>query len=271
MILLYYALAFISVFFFYGLLENTLNHFLLEMLSNTFRLIITFLFYLHIKRGYTHKDAWKKRKMSIKAFFLILSLVLSQDIITITLMKTINTIKGAEGAIIPGTVDHIGTSPETIIHAVIIGPIIEELVFRGAGLNLFKKQDNKLEAIIFTSVIFGLIHGNFAQAINATMGGFILGYVAIEFGIIYSIIFHILNNGMTYVIYFLNLSGEPYGIIAKIILLCWILNIKKVVKKLKNDLSSEKPFSIQRQLAYFCNVIIILYGILWIIQIILSI
>lgn len=235
-----------------------------------FSLVIIFLRYLYMKKNTIFEETWTKRKMSIKTFLLILSLVMARDLLPITVVKIIHAIKGIENALIPGTVAAIGTAPDTIIYVAIIAPIIEELIYRGAGLSLFKKSDNKLEAIIFTSVFFGLMHGNLGQAINSIISGFIYGYVAIEFGIMYSMIFHILNNGLVYVEHFLNISG-PMQIVSIVILFCWILNMNKIQKKLNVRLNRKNNFSIKRLLAYFMNPAILIFTIVCIWEIIMSI
>ena len=87
-----------------------------------------------------------------------------------------------------------GTSTVSMFfYAGFIGPIAEELVFRGFILRTLQKN-GKLLAFVFSSVTFGLMHTNLVQSIFAAYIGLILGYVAMEYGIIWSIILHILNN-----------------------------------------------------------------------------
>lgn len=87
-----------------------------------------------------------------------------------------------------------GTSTLSMfIYAGFLGPIAEELVFRGFLLRSFEKY-GKVLAIVMTSVLFGLMHTNLVQTIFAAVIGLVLGYTAMEYGILWSIALHILNN-----------------------------------------------------------------------------
>ncbi len=79
------------------------------------------------------------------------------------------------------------------LYAGIIGPIVEELVYRGFAMRCLEKH-GKVLAVVVSSVMFGVMHGNLPQAVFAFFVGLILGYVAIEYSIIWSMILHILNN-----------------------------------------------------------------------------
>ncbi len=79
------------------------------------------------------------------------------------------------------------------LYAGIIGPIVEELVYRGFAMRCLEKH-GKMLAVIVSSILFGAMHGNLPQSVFAFFIGLILGYVAIEYSIIWSIILHILNN-----------------------------------------------------------------------------
>ena len=170
----------------------------LSTVCKLFQLIVIFLFYLDVSKKNDTKEIWQKQKMSLKIFVSIVSLLIVMKFIFSIETKIIREIKDIEDILIPGTAEYVGTSFDKMLGAVIIGPILEELIYRGIGISAFKKNDNKLEVIIFTAVIFGLMHGNLPQAISGTISGLIFGYVAIEFGILYSIICHMLYNGMFY-------------------------------------------------------------------------
>lgn len=85
------------------------------------------------------------------------------------------------------------TTVSMFLYAGIIGPVAEELIFRGFLLRRMEKH-GKLLAILVTSLLFGLMHQNLPQVLCATMIGFVLGYVAMEYSIIWSIVLHIFNN-----------------------------------------------------------------------------
>ena len=78
----------------------------------------------------------------------------------------------------------------------IIGPIVEEFVFREALLgSMLKGGMNKWVAITASALVFGIIHWNPAQIPFATVIGFIFGIIYYKTGnIVIPSILHIVNN-----------------------------------------------------------------------------
>lgn len=77
----------------------------------------------------------------------------------------------------------------------IIGPICEEVVFRGGVMNTMRRECNPTAAIIISGVAFGLIHGIPLQVMYATFIGIILGIVFhVTKSLLTVIIIHIVNN-----------------------------------------------------------------------------
>jgi len=85
------------------------------------------------------------------------------------------------------------TTLSMFLYAGIIGPIVEELVFRGFILRALDRHGKPM-AIVVSSVLFGIMHANIPQAVFAFFVGLVLGYVAERYSIWWSIILHILNN-----------------------------------------------------------------------------
>lgn len=85
------------------------------------------------------------------------------------------------------------TTISMFIYACLVGPIVEELIYRGLVLHSFQKY-GKMFALIVSSVLFGVMHGNLPQGIFAFGVGLILGYVAMEYSLVWSIVLHIINN-----------------------------------------------------------------------------
>jgi len=78
--------------------------------------------------------------------------------------------------------------------AVIIGPVVEEIIFRKVFIDILGEH-GRAYAIIVSAITFGFFHGNFSQVIYATLLGFILGYIYVKSGkIIYSILMHVSIN-----------------------------------------------------------------------------
>lgn len=96
------------------------------------------------------------------------------------------------------TSDIILSSPLWIIIlvAVIIGPIVEEMIFRKAMIDRLSVYGDRL-AVIVSAFAFGLFHGNFYQLFYATALGLVLGYVYTRTRrSIYNCLLHIVVNFM---------------------------------------------------------------------------
>ena len=98
-----------------------------------------------------------------------------------------------------------------VISSIIAAPIAEEMFFRGVVL----KQTSRVSArfgIIFSAVMFGLMHGNPYQFVMATVIGLYFGYITVKTdSLIPSIVCHIAINGMMSVSDVIGLLGEEIG------------------------------------------------------------
>lgn len=86
-----------------------------------------------------------------------------------------------------------GKSPLSLIFIIVIAPVIEEILFRGVVLKPLEKY-GKLLAIVISSLLFAIYHGNIIHGIYAFICGLLLGFVASEYSLKYSVILHIFNN-----------------------------------------------------------------------------
>ena len=78
----------------------------------------------------------------------------------------------------------------------VIGPIVEELMFRKVFIDILGVYGDRI-AIVFSAVAFGVFHGNFSQALYATGIGLIFGYVYTKTSnILHTILLHIALNFM---------------------------------------------------------------------------
>ena len=94
------------------------------------------------------------------------------------------------------TAELISESPIwfTIVIAVIIGPIVEEFIFRKIMIDKLAKFGT-VPVIIVSGVSFGLFHGNFNQLFYATLLGMLLAYITFKTGNwLYSVLMHVTIN-----------------------------------------------------------------------------
>ena len=79
------------------------------------------------------------------------------------------------------------------LYACLLGPIAEELLFRGLVLRSLQPYGKKF-AIFVSALLFGLFHGNLMQVPFAFVVGLVLGYVAVEYNIYWAMVLHLINN-----------------------------------------------------------------------------
>lgn len=82
-----------------------------------------------------------------------------------------------------------------LLYVLLIGPIAEELVFRGFLLKALAPC-GRVYAIVVSALMFSLMHGDIQQVFFAFAAGLVFGYVATEYSIYASLILHIINNGL---------------------------------------------------------------------------
>ena len=95
-----------------------------------------------------------------------------------------------------------------IIAIVLVGPIVEELVFREAIIaSLLRHRIHRKHAILISALAFGIIHINPAQMVFAFAMGIILGAIYAKTGnIVITSLIHIVNNSLA--IIEMKLLGE---------------------------------------------------------------
>lgn len=86
----------------------------------------------------------------------------------------------------------------------IAAPILEEVLFRGIILDGFLKNYSPWKAIIWSAVIFGLVHMNPYQFIVAMMIGIIMGWIYWKTRSLWlCILIHFINNSTGFVLHWL--------------------------------------------------------------------
>lgn len=82
---------------------------------------------------------------------------------------------------------------DLFLYAVLIGPILEELQFRGIYLKRLENYGAKL-TIIVTALTFSFMHMNFIQSVGTIGIALILSYVGYFYSFKAAVILHIINN-----------------------------------------------------------------------------
>ena len=154
---------------------------------------------LHAWKGpdYWREEIFQKgRKMTPVVFFCAMvfcvgsqmvnslwltGLELVMNLFDASLMPMLEAVSGSSGSF------------SMFLYASFLGPIAEELLFRGVVLRQLRPW-GKQTAILVSAIAFGLFHGNVIQIPFAFMVGLVLGYVTVEYSIFWAIVLHVFNN-----------------------------------------------------------------------------
>lgn len=167
-----------------------------------------------VGKKYTQKDIIKindkKVKINNKDFLYVFLIIIGYILIREAIL--FDVLSQFEGPISEDDIDFFIDNAETIevvifgflmyFQTLITAPIFEELLFRGIILNglLNKYKNSSKKAIIYSAMVFGLVHLNIPQGINAFIGGIILGSIYYYTkSMKLSIFAHFINNLITFV------------------------------------------------------------------------
>ena len=80
----------------------------------------------------------------------------------------------------------------------LLGPIVEELAFRGVTMEyLYKSSNSNWFIIVIPALLFGFMHGNPLQGIIAFLVGLVMSYLMFKYdNIVVTIIMHIIFNSI---------------------------------------------------------------------------
>ena len=107
------------------------------------------------------------------------------------------------------------------LYCCVMGPIVEEIGFRGLILGgLLKTRCRPWIAILISALVFALLHGFGAHSVTATLFGILVGWLYWRTGsIIPGIIIHVTNNALTAI----DLSGQPNAVLWLILIVGLLL------------------------------------------------
>lgn len=163
--------------------------------------------------------------------------------------------------------DDVGGLLLYVITVCVVGPVFEELIFRGYILGSLKPYGNTF-AVVVSAVLFAIMHGNLVQGIPTFFCGLILGFAYVKYESIYAVIkMHILVNttmtGMQLAAQH-SMSTLPAFTIIEIMAFFAILHlVKKVSVWQKFRRLDYKMIG-----SFFCTIPMLLFAAVWLIKII---
>lgn len=124
------------------------------------------------------------------------------------------------------------TQMSFVIYVCIIGPAMEEFVFRAVILGGLLKKYSVKKSIIISSILFGISHLNGIQFINAFLLGILLGYTYIKTKSIYLCMYsHIVFNSIGFALIYMPYTVNNQNLFLAI--LSTILGIVLIIYGLK--------------------------------------
>lgn len=145
-------------------------------------------------------------------------------------------------------------NPLGVLNIVVLGPLVEELIFRKGMLDILRRGHYfPVWAIVISSVTFGVIHGNPAQIPGAFLFGLLLGWIYWRTNSIWTVwLLHALNNligVLTFTIWgedqkLMDLFG-PWGLGA--LILCSFVAFVGLALSYRKAFKSKAPVSFNEE------------------------
>lgn len=170
--------------------------------------------------------------------------------------------------------DGLGGFIMSLFRIVIVAGVVEEVIMRGYTLGSLRFYGDKF-AILMSSIVFALIHGNFTQIPFALISAFGLGYFTVKTGTIWTgVIIHIVNNLISVIFYYMpNLTDESVSVFLQLIIIYGLVIAGIIALAVFNSKTKDVPLNQggsiltkeEKLKAYFINVpmiISVLYFVL---------
>ena len=104
--------------------------------------------------------------------------------------------------------DNIGWYFANVFLLAVLPAICEELIFRGIILNGLLSKYKPVTAVVFSAILFALMHGNIEQLVFPMLMGLVLGYVFFKTGsLLCTMILHFVNNFIVITINYIVVSS----------------------------------------------------------------
>lgn len=209
-----------------------------ETISNVVRVVLLMIILiLIINTELVKSENFKKISFSNIGNLLILSV--GMDGIQALISKSLSTIFPSYLKVSESIFNSSDSYLQLII-IVILGPILEEMLFRGIIFGYLKKNFNIIAAVIVQALVFGVVHGNIVQGVYAFISGILLAIVYLHYESIFAcIIVHMTINLLgTLVNVFLvsKINNEIISIILFAIMgiVCTTIPVIKMIKEYKS-------------------------------------
>ena len=181
-----------------GKMEELTDNIYFTWILNVVSMYVVALPALYFMLRGLKRKSFSKSRLGADEFVLLFFIAEAIMLAGSQIGTVINTFIGAQlGRDITNDISElISDSPIwlVILVAVVIGPIVEELIFRKLIIDRLSVFGD-LTAVLISSVAFGLFHGNLYQFFYAAGLGLVLGYIYTKTGnLLYPILMHMILN-----------------------------------------------------------------------------
>lgn len=151
------------------------------------------------------RSAWRKKltganqKISIDKFIFWFMADITLNFIAVQAELPLEKLFGIFGVSAKNVeAENMGLSIAFLIYACLIGPFLEELIYRGALLGTLKRI-NVTFAVVISAFCFAIMHHDLYQGISAFVGGLVYGYISVRYSFRAGVMLHIVNNSFAMV------------------------------------------------------------------------
>ena len=145
---------------------------------------------------YLRKIWVHEKNMTGKSLFVVFCAFLAVQAVQILMTPVIEWLLNKVGLSALASLEAASAGIHTVsmfLYVSLFAPVFEEIFFRGFILRNLLPYGKKF-AIVASSFLFGILHGNLIQSPYAFLVGLVLGYTAVEYGLMWSVTLHIFNN-----------------------------------------------------------------------------
>lgn len=170
--------------------------------GNAWGYILTIAVGLVILHAWKGGDYWKgeilvrEGNMTPAVFFCLLCLCMGAQMVNGLWISLLEVILNQFGLSVMTTLESVSGASDTLsmfLYSALLAPIAEEVLFRGYVLRTLRPFGKRF-AIFGSAFLFGVFHGNLLQTPYAFLVGLLLGYVTVEYSIVWAMALHMFNN-----------------------------------------------------------------------------
>ena len=159
--------------------------------------VLFVIFYAWKGPGYWAREILvKENPMTVGVFLSVLCMCMGSQMINSFWIGGLEWVCNAFDKSLMPLLESVSGDSDTFsmfLYSSLLAPVAEELLFRGYILRSLQPYGKKF-AVFASAFLFGLFHGNLLQTPYAFLMGLILGWMTVEYSVLWAIAVHLFNN-----------------------------------------------------------------------------